>query len=188
MKFYIVRHGQTDWNNLGRIQGHIDNKLNASGQAQALEKAQFFNNIKPDLLITSRLKRAKETVNIIAEHHAWDVNHEINDEFIERNFGELDGTFADDYYLMSDFSIYPNFEQHDVLTKRSTSALKSYVNKDLNEVVIVSHSHTIRSIMIGLFPEKYSWEEFEKSKLPNLAVVEIEYDKATSSFTLGGIH
>ncbi len=190
MKFYVMRHGETDWNNLGKIQGQIDNPLNDKGREQAKAKAEFFTQMNPDLLISSRLDRAKETLSIIKDFHNWENDHLIDDLFIERDFGELEGTIADDYYNITDFSQYKLFEQHNDLCKRTVSGLDKYrqSNPEAKEIIIASHSHTIRSIMIGLFPDQYSWNEFTRTKLPNLAVVEIEYDKANNKYQFNGIH
>lgn len=188
MKFYIIRHGETDWNDLGKIQGQIDNPLNGKGQAQALDKAKYFTKIKPDLLISSHLIRAIETLDIIKEANNWNCQQIIDDQFIERNFGELEGTIAKDYYQINDFSNYRGFEQHEELSQRTIQGLKTYTNSQYNNIIITSHSHTIRSIIITLFPEKYSWDEFEKTKLPNLAVIEIEYNSANDEFILHGIN
>ncbi len=188
MKFYIMRHGETDWNNLGKIQGRIDNPLNEDGKQQAKDKAEFFKEINPDLLISSRLDRAIETLEIIKNEHKWDTKHIIDDQFIERDFGELEGTVANDYYEITDFSKFTKFEQHHDLSNRTIKGLETYVNQDFENIVIASHSHTIRSIMIGLFPELYSWEEFTKTKLPNLSVLELEYDQETNKFSFNGIH
>ena len=40
MKFFLVRHGETEWNKLGRFQGHQDISLNERGVSQAKETAQ----------------------------------------------------------------------------------------------------------------------------------------------------
>ena len=40
MKFFLVRHGETEWNKLGRFQGHYDISLNERGVSQAKETAQ----------------------------------------------------------------------------------------------------------------------------------------------------
>ena len=45
MRLYLVRHGQTDWNVEGRIQGRTDNLLNPAGQQQALALASFLSQV-----------------------------------------------------------------------------------------------------------------------------------------------
>ena len=62
---YFVRHGQTDWNKLGRIQGHSDTELNEEGKNQAQIVKEKLNGIKFDKVFSSPLKRAKETAQII---------------------------------------------------------------------------------------------------------------------------
>lgn len=41
MKIIITRHGQTDWNALGKLQGHLDIELNDMGRKQAKEKRKY---------------------------------------------------------------------------------------------------------------------------------------------------
>ena len=59
---YLVRHGETDWNATGRLQGQEDVELNANGQQQALSLAKHFNTVWFDVIISSDLKRAYQTV------------------------------------------------------------------------------------------------------------------------------
>ena len=67
MTYYtLIRHGQTDWNKLTLIQGHIDNPLNETGRLQAKDAAsKIINQEKYDLIISSPLIRAYETALII---------------------------------------------------------------------------------------------------------------------------
>ena len=55
---YFVRHGQTDWNKIGRIQGHTDIPLNKLGEEQALIVKEKLKEIKFDKVFSSPLKRA----------------------------------------------------------------------------------------------------------------------------------
>lgn len=65
MKFYIVRHGQTDWNNLGLNQGWSDTPLNALGQFQALKARDTLRDVRFDIAYSSPLQRAAKTCQII---------------------------------------------------------------------------------------------------------------------------
>ena len=62
---YIIRHGQTDWNIEHRTQGHTDIALNTNGIKQAELMTQKIANLKIDSIISSDLKRAYMTAQII---------------------------------------------------------------------------------------------------------------------------
>ncbi|MGE3536649.1 MAG: histidine phosphatase family protein [Candidatus Tectimicrobiota bacterium] len=64
---YIVRHGTTDWNQSGRIQGHIDIPLNEVGRAQARLAGRRFTALGPTAIYSSDLLRAYETAAIIGQ-------------------------------------------------------------------------------------------------------------------------
>ena len=61
MVLYVVRHGETDWNKVKRVQGHTDIPLNEYGRHLARETAKGLKETRIDLAITSPLIRAKET-------------------------------------------------------------------------------------------------------------------------------
>jgi broad specificity phosphatase PhoE len=63
---YIVRHGQTDWNAFGRIQGHAPIPLNSEGRAEARRAALWLRGRRISAFYTSDLRRAVETAKIIS--------------------------------------------------------------------------------------------------------------------------
>src|SRR5262245_53202123 len=67
--FYIIRHGETDWNLSGRWQGHADVPLNALGRAQAQRLAERLRreDTRLDSIYSSDLLRAWETALIIGD-------------------------------------------------------------------------------------------------------------------------
>ena len=65
MRLYIIRHGETDWNTAGRLQGQADTQLNEKGIRLAQITAEGMKTIPFDLCITSPLKRARQTAEII---------------------------------------------------------------------------------------------------------------------------
>jgi glucosyl-3-phosphoglycerate phosphatase len=66
-RLVLVRHGQTEWNSLGRAQGHADISLDATGRAQAAAAAPYLAALAPVRLWSSDLARAQETAAYVAE-------------------------------------------------------------------------------------------------------------------------
>jgi broad specificity phosphatase PhoE len=63
----LIRHGETNWNNIGRYQGQADPPLNPRGRQQAAELAENLAGAQLDMLYSSPLRRALETAEIVAE-------------------------------------------------------------------------------------------------------------------------
>jgi len=65
-RIYIIRHGETEWNKLGKIQGGgYDIPLNENGRQQAWTTAMAFHDIPLGVIASSHLSRAKETADIL---------------------------------------------------------------------------------------------------------------------------
>jgi len=97
-KIYLVRHGQTDYNLQGIVQGRtIDSSLNATGKKQALSFWEAFKEVPFEKIYTSSLKRTKESVQKFI-----DLDIPTNEEsgLDEISWGKYDGKkiFDDDYY------------------------------------------------------------------------------------------
>lgn len=89
MKILLTRHGQTDWNVLRKVQGITDIELNETGIKQAEETRKKLLNYDIDIILTSPLKRAKKTAEIIGSGRNIPVI--IEDRIIERAFGAFEG-------------------------------------------------------------------------------------------------
>lgn len=90
MKLILVRHGETYWSEQRRVQGGgSDVELNEVGLKQATKLVSFLKNENIDAVISSPLKRALVTAEIIANQHQLPV--EIHDGLKEINVGELEG-------------------------------------------------------------------------------------------------
>jgi hypothetical protein len=87
--FIFVRHGQTDWNKVGRIQGDTDIPLNLTGLAQARGAAQLIDGVQVDLIVSSPLRRAVATAHILADATTCPVV--IDEGLKERSFGAYEG-------------------------------------------------------------------------------------------------
>ena len=89
MEIFVVRHGQTEWNALEKLQGQTDIELNEVGREQAQITGEQIKNENIDLIITSPLKRARETAEIINKNFNAPI---IEDKrLMERGYGELEG-------------------------------------------------------------------------------------------------
>lgn len=97
MAVYFVRHGQTDWNLKGKIQGWADIDLNDAGRQQAKEAGGRLATISFEAIITSPLLRARKTAEIIAQRHE-DTPLIVAPELKERDFGEFEGQINDGIY------------------------------------------------------------------------------------------
>lgn len=86
----VTRHGETDWNRTGVLQGWIDVPLNDTGRQQAREMAEALDGFGLSTVCTSPLRRSAETAEIICE--AWEMAPPIPYEGIkERHFGVIQG-------------------------------------------------------------------------------------------------
>ncbi|OGO06955.1 MAG: hypothetical protein A2Y73_09240 [Chloroflexi bacterium RBG_13_56_8] len=88
-RFFIVRHGQTDYNAQGRYQGSTDIDLNEVGVEQAKAAAECLKECSIDVIVSSPLKRALSTARIIAEIIGCDDVH-VMEQFAERRMGVLE--------------------------------------------------------------------------------------------------
>ncbi len=89
MEIVVTRHGQTDWNVEERIQGYKDIELNAEGIRQAETAKGSIKNEQYDLIISSPLKRARKTADII--NQALNIEIIEDGRIVERGFGKSEG-------------------------------------------------------------------------------------------------
>jgi broad specificity phosphatase PhoE len=97
---YYVRHGETDFNSQGRLQGWRDNVLNAHGRRQAAECGVLLHDLfererrQPQHFkyVSSPLKRARETMEILRASLGLEPHdYEIDARLIEIAYGEWEG-------------------------------------------------------------------------------------------------
>lgn len=94
MRLTLVRHGETVWNHLKKIQGITDIELSKLGFEQVNKLSFSLQHENFDRIITSPLKRAYDTAQAIAKYHALPIT--VENDLHELNAGELEGlTFQD---------------------------------------------------------------------------------------------
>ena len=161
-EMYLFRHAQTKWNLEKRFQGQQNSPLSDLGVMQSKKMAEALELIKPDIVVTSTLKRAKETARIALEQ--WNKTLEVYEmeELKESAFGVWEGMLIDD--VMRD---YPEeFNQHRKtphlfqmegveryvdLQSRGLKGLKRIAQKHSGErVVVVTHGLLLLCILAGV--------------------------------------
>ncbi len=153
MKIYVMRHGQTDWNLVKRLQGRSDIELNAYGRLLAEQTGKALMNVPFTRVFTSPLKRTKETARLALGGREIPM---IEDErLIEVSFGVYEGLCSgQDNYEIPDKS-FSNFfkapdryqvpeggESFESLHKRTAEFLRDITTRpELEEETILVSTH-----------------------------------------------
>ena len=173
MNIYLIRHGETDWNLIGKVQGREDIPLNDTGKSQAKKCAIALQSTGIKTIISSPLKRAVETANIIANiHNGMEVI--IDEDLIERDFGDLSGMTYDRRKYFDTFGHEETMESLDKLSKRLIDCIQRYAIKYPNQdIVMISHGAAINSVIMVLSDgEKGSG----KTRLKNACISILTYE------------
>ena len=190
MLIYIIRHGETDGNKRGILQGCLDIPLNQKGRDLAKVTGQGLKGTKFDILFTSPLSRAKETGEIILKETSSNAKVVIDDRIRELNFGEWEGENIENSKIMSkeDFrqiTIDPfNFksgkkgESMKELLERTGSFFEELLsNKSLQNktVLIATHGVAYRALLQNAYEDK---SDFWHGKVPdNCSVSILKYEE-----------
>lgn len=94
MRFFLIRHGETDWNREGRFQGQRDTALSEKGRAQARKAASALAAHKFEGVVSSPLARALDTAREICAKGGQDLSVEIIEGLTEINHGDWEGLLA----------------------------------------------------------------------------------------------
>ena len=144
MKITFVRHGETDLNRpIRKMQGITNYDLNENGIKQAQTTRDKLADGEFDLIITSPLKRAKHTAEIINEKK--NIPLICDDRIIERNYGNLEGALFKEEYcnLNYDFESI-NGEQTDAYLARLKDFLSDIKQKYNNKkILVIAHNGVI---------------------------------------------
>ncbi len=90
----LVRHGETDWNAEGRLQGHTDRPLSEFGRHQARQLADELAGEELDAIYASDLARARETAEILGERLG--LATVLDPDLREKDWGTWEGLTAVD--------------------------------------------------------------------------------------------
>jgi broad specificity phosphatase PhoE len=143
----LIRHAQSEWNALGRWQGHADPALSELGVEQARLGASRLGAF--DAIVSSTLERAAHTASIIANDLGVGPVH-LDERWIERGVGEWTGLTRADIDekwpgMLADRRMHDSFEPADAVVARSLEALR-HLHLELGDatVLVVTHGGIIR--------------------------------------------
>ncbi|MCR5769054.1 MAG: histidine phosphatase family protein [Lachnospiraceae bacterium] len=162
MKIYFARHGQTDWNLLGKVQGTTDIPLNETGIAQAHRLCEKIKeeNIDIEKIYTSSQIRAVQTAQIVDERYR--VGYEIVKGLEEMNLGDFEGhtwneinaLFPKELQYWNEDRRYhtsPNGESYQMVIERVFTALDHIIGQhdtaSDKSILIVSHGAIIATLI-----------------------------------------
>ena len=178
MEILLTRHGQTQWNVLGKVQGKADIELNENGILQAEETGEILKNENIDLIICSPLKRAKQTAEIINKNRNVPIIYD--EDIIERDFGEFEGVNKKDF----DFEGYWSYKQNKQYQKAENirvffARVYKFLDKikvEYNDKRILIVAHVGISIPVNCYfngiPEN---DELLKLAIGNCAIAKYQY-------------
>jgi uncharacterized phosphatase len=143
----LTRHGQTDWNAAGRLQGSSDVPLNDVGREQAAESVRRFSPAEWDAVVTSPLSRARETGAILAAGLGIPLGSTYP-ELVERHYGVAEGMTDGEAALRWPDGEFPELEPRPSVAARGLAALDR-IAADLpgSGVIVVAHGTLIREIL-----------------------------------------
>lgn len=182
---YIVRHGQTDFNASGILQGKtIDAPLNQTGIAQMNAFFEHYKDIPFDLVITSELKRSIQSVQSFINSG---IEHIVDERITEFSWGEnegkpLDAIIINNYKNMLEawnegrlhFAI-PGGESGLSLQNRVQSFAEHIRNLPAEKVLICTHGRTLKMLIVQLMNWKIN--QMESIRHSNGALFQLTYDE-----------
>lgn len=168
-KLIFIRHGQTEWNVLGRYQGQTDVDLSPLGVEQAQKLAANFPVDKIEAVYASDLKRAMATAKCVADRFRLPVTP--CKSLRELNFGDWEGLTYDEivakwpealsnFFQHPDILKIPHGESFPELRARALACVEKIVAKHPEETVaVVAHGAILRTILTAALHMdlKYVW-------------------------------
>lgn len=160
MKIYIIRHGETNLNVKGVMQGWLEEPLNENGRELARLTGQGMKGIHFDRCISSPLTRAVETVKIVLQESGNPIPVETDDRIREIHFGEAEGkAFSEvgeegkQFFLDPlSFKGFPGGERVMDVCKRTQQFLRELAAKDDGKTYLIGiHGCALRCMLNCLY-------------------------------------
>lgn len=183
MILYFIRHGQTNWNREGKIQGSNDIELNKTGilQAEELGRTILSSDIRFTKIYTSNQKRALKTAQILS--HAINVHCIPIHGLEEINLGVWEGMTWDDvktnypveydaWFHNRRYQRPPKGESYQEMLERAITAIHKIIKDNTDDVAIITHSAVIMCLQCYVTNTPFS--EMLKFRTANTDIVKID--------------
>jgi phosphoserine phosphatase len=158
----LVRHGETEWNVSGRIQGHNDSGLTALGAEQGRRAAERLSEVSLAAIYSSTSSRARDTAELIAAPHNLTVQQVA--DLRERCYGDYEGSTLEEIkardanglaiwlpHPSRELTAPPGGETQPEMAARVMTALKTIIAKHSGEtVVIATHGGPVKSVVAAV--------------------------------------
>lgn len=157
--FYIVRHGETEWNAEERLQGWLDSSLTEKGRFQAKQLAQQLLEVDFKVALVSTSGRAQETTRILLKNRE-EVNVLLKDDLREIHMGQWQGRQVSEILASDDREAYIKYseepgayvaqhtESFEQVTNRAFTVLQEAAKRYENcNVLVVTHGVTVKCIV-----------------------------------------
>jgi broad specificity phosphatase PhoE len=178
----FIRHGQTDWNASGIIQGASNVPLNEKGINQAVAKAPFFIEEVYHYAYSSPLDRAWQTMNILCEKNNFNLDIITDIRLKERCFGSIEGHHINLFRSLKAQNLLPqSYEDDQTIQNRLQSFLAEMPIKHAGKnILITAHSHVLKTVLILIDKTTYSYD----TPLDNLAFCTLNFNHPTNTWSV----
>jgi probable phosphoglycerate mutase len=172
---YLIRHGETEWNIIGRWQGILDVQLNEVGREQARKLAEDAKSTGIEAIYSSDLSRALDTAQALAA--PLGLNPILDTRLRELDIGIFQGLKEAEIKQKhpEEFAAFlanplkyriPEGESRMDMQERVFAAWTDMIGKNqFKTIALVSHNGTLKMLLSALFPEKTDF--FQSHSIPN---------------------
>ncbi|HEY6421564.1 MAG TPA: histidine phosphatase family protein [Candidatus Binataceae bacterium] len=170
----FMRHGETAWNREGRVMGQNQIELDAHGRAQVEAAVPFARLIKPELIVTSPLVRARQSAEIIA-NGLGGVAVLDDPQICEVRYGRWEGMVYNDLIEDSDYIKYrerpldiptPGGETiYQVQSRGVEAVMRAIEANEGQRILFVSHGDIVRTVLCHFM--KLELEHFRRIRIDN---------------------
>ncbi|MFN3652164.1 MAG: histidine phosphatase family protein [Armatimonadota bacterium] len=188
-QFLLIRHGETQWNLDGRVQGHKDVALTPRGEEQARRLADWLAHEQLDALYSSDLLRARRTAEIIAAARPeTPAEIRIDPRVREAGMGVFEGMTAQEMAASEHAAAYrawredalrnrpPGGETLEDLLRRCMAAVREMVEGHPGQsIAIVAHGGPVRAMTCGSLG--LPMEIYPKLRVENASVARILFSE-----------